>query len=157
MDKFLYQKISLFLINLVFLTFISGAYLAYKNCTIFIEWTLGGSALSFRLTVLLDIVRCFFLAVVLCISSNVVWYSKSYIVNDPDANRFILLVLGFVGSIVILIVRPNIFSILLGWDGLGLISYCLVVYYPSKKSRRAGIITVLSNRVGDVCILLSIA
>ena len=127
------------------------------DSSIFIEWSFGGGSINFSLTLLIDWVRCSFLAVVLCISSNVVWYRKSYIGGDGDANRFILLVLGFVVSIVILIISPNIFRILLGWDGLGLISYCLVIYYPSKKSNRAGIITVLSNRVGDVCVLLSIA
>ena len=156
-DKFLYQKISFFLINLILLFGVGGAAITILNSSIFIEWMLGGRIVNFSLTILLDRMRCFFLAVVLCISSNVVWFRKSYISNDPNANRFILLVLGFVVSIIILIVRPNIFRILLGWDGLGLISYCLVVYYPSRKSRRAGIITVLSNRVGDVCILVSIA
>jgi len=43
-----------------------------------------------------------------------VWYSKSYISSDPDANRFIILVVGFVASMAILIVSPNILSILLG-------------------------------------------
>ena len=134
--------------GLIFLSF---------DSSIFIEWSFGGGPINFSLTLLMDWVRCSFLSVVLCISSNVVWYRKSYMGGDGDANRFILLVLGFVISIVILIVSPNIFRILLGWDGLGLISYCLVIYYPSKKSNRAGIITVLSNRVGDVCVLLSIA
>nr|YP_009711872.1 NADH dehydrogenase subunit 5 [Daphnia laevis]QGA47449.1 NADH dehydrogenase subunit 5 [Daphnia laevis] len=148
---------SFFLANFMLLTMMSGVYLAGLKSTIFIEWILGGSFVNLSVTLLLDSMSCFFLAVVLCISANVVWYSKSYMSNDPDANRFILLVLGFVASMVVLIVSPNIFSILLGWDGLGLISYCLVIYYPSKKSSSAGMITVLSNRVGDVCILLSIA
>lgn len=117
---------------------------------------MGGGIVNFRATILLDYISCFFLRVVLCISSNVIWYRKSYIHSDLNANRFIILVLGFVISIILLIVSPNILRILLGWDGLGLISYCLVIYYPSKKSRSAGILTVLSNRVGDVCILLSI-
>lgn len=121
------------------------------------EWLLGGGGLNFNITFLLDYLSCFFLGVVLCISSNVVWYRRRYMRSDLFANRFIMLVLGFVVSIVFLILSPNILSILLGWDGLGLISYCLVIYYPSKKSRSAGILTVLSNRVGDVCILLSIA
>jgi NADH-ubiquinone oxidoreductase chain 5 len=46
---------------------------------------------------------------------------------------------------------------LLGWDGLGLVSYCLVIYYQNVKSYNAGIITALSNRIGDVSLLIAIA
>lgn len=63
----------------------------------------------------------------------------------------------FVFSIILLIIRPNIIRILLGWDGLGLVSYCLVIYYQNLKSYNAGILTALSNRVGDVFILIVIS
>lgn len=72
-------------------------------------------------------------------------------------NRFILLVVIFVFSIIILIIRPNLIRILLGWDGLGLVSYCLVIYFQNIKSYNAGILTALSNRIGDVILLLCIA
>lgn len=58
---------------------------------------------------------------------------------------------------VLLIIRPNLVSILLGWDGLGLVSYVLVIYYQNVKSFNAGILTVLSNRIGDVALLIRIA
>ncbi|KAG7153439.1 NADH-ubiquinone oxidoreductase chain 5-like 6, partial [Homarus americanus] len=67
------------------------------------------------------------------------------------------LVLPCVLSIGALIVRPNIIRILLGWDGLGLVSYALVIFYQNEKSANAGILTVVSNRVGDVAILLRIS
>lgn len=77
--------------------------------------------------------------------------------NDLNINRFIFLVLLFVVSIIFLIIRPNIIRILLGWDGLGLVSYLLVIYFQNIKSYNAGIITALRNRVGDVAILIRIA
>lgn len=77
--------------------------------------------------------------------------------GDYNIGRFIYLVLGFVLSILLLIISPNIISILLGWDGLGLVSYALVIYYQNEKSAGAGILTALSNRVGDVAILLRIS
>jgi NADH-ubiquinone oxidoreductase chain 5 len=40
---------------------------------------------------------------------------------------------------------------------LGLVSYCLVIYYQNIKSYNAGILTALSNRIGDVCILIVIS
>lgn len=153
----MYQKISFFLLNIIIITFLLSLFLILNSKTIFLEWMIGGRRLSLRITLLFDYISCLFISVVFCISSRVIWYRISYMSSDKDANRFIYLVFGFVISIIFLILRPNILRILLGWDGLGLISYCLVVYYPTKKSRSAGIITVLRNRVGDVCVLLSIA
>lgn len=77
--------------------------------------------------------------------------------NDLNIGRFIYLVILFVFSMIILIISPNLIRILLGWDGLGLVSYCLVIYYQNVKSYNAGIITALSNRIGDVALLLAIA
>ncbi|KAG7158487.1 NADH-ubiquinone oxidoreductase chain 5-like 16, partial [Homarus americanus] len=89
--------------------------------------------------------------------SSVAHIGGDYIEGDKRFNRFIYLVLAFVLSIGALIVRPNIIRILLGWDGLGLVSYALVIFYQNEKSANAGILTVLSNRVGDVAILLRIS
>ena len=71
---------------------------------------------------------------VFIISSLVILYSDDYIFGDLNIFRFILLVLTFVVPIMFLIVSPNIISILLGWDGLGLVSYLLVVYYQNVMS-----------------------
>jgi NADH-ubiquinone oxidoreductase chain 5 len=109
------------------------------------------------ITFLFDWMRTIFIGLVLIISSMVIFYRTYYIAGDKHLIRFIFLVYFFVLSIVLLILRPNIIRILLGWDGLGLVSYCLVIYYQNVKSANAGIITVLSNRVGDVAILLRIA
>ena len=98
-----------------------------------------------------------FIIFVLLISSVVIFYRKRYIKSELNLNRFIILVLLFVFSIILLIIRPNIIRILLGWDGLGLVSYCLVIYYQNIKSYNAGILTALSNRIGDVFILIVIS
>lgn len=103
-----------------------------------------------------DWVRCVFLSVVLFISSIVVFYRERYMEGDFGKLKFLYVVLLFVLSIVLMIISPNIVIILLGWDGLGLVSYCLVIFYQNERSSSAGIITVLSNRIGDVGILLAI-
>lgn len=45
---------------------------------------------------------------------------------------------------------------MLGWDGLGLRSYCLVIFYQNERSNNSGTLTVLTNRLGDSCILLRV-
>lgn len=157
MVSFVYRKIYIFLLTLSFFFVISSIYLEWQQKSLFIEWILGGGAINFRVTFFIDKIAALFLAVVLFISANVVIYSQNYMEEDTFKERFILLVFGFVVSIFLLIISPNILRILLGWDGLGLVSYCLVIYYSSKKSNSAGILTVLRNRVGDVCLLITIA
>jgi len=101
------------------------------------------------MTFLFDWMSLFFMGFVFIISSLVIFYSDNYLFGDLNIFRFILLVLMFVVSIIFLIISPNLVSILLGWDGLGLVSYLLVIYYQNVRSYGAGILTVLSNRVGD--------
>nr|QTC08182.1 NADH dehydrogenase subunit 5 [Parachauliodes rastellus] len=130
----------------------------FKELTLFIEWeimTLNSS--SIVMTVLMDWMSLLFMSFVLLISSVVIYYSKEYMGGDYNINRFIILVLLFVLSMMFLIISPNLISILLGWDGLGLVSYCLVIYYQNVKSYNAGMITALSNRIGDVALLMAIA
>lgn len=112
---------------------------------------------SIEIVILLDWISLLFIRFVLLISSMVIYYRNEYIEGDFNINRFIILVFMFVLSMIFIILRPNLIRILLGWDGLGLVSYCLVIYYQNIKSNNAGIITALTNRIGDVMLLLSIA
>nr|YP_010486369.1 NADH dehydrogenase subunit 5 [Pseudoechthistatus chiangshunani]UVW93774.1 NADH dehydrogenase subunit 5 [Pseudoechthistatus chiangshunani] len=109
------------------------------------------------MTILLDWMSLLFMSFVLFISSMVIFYSEEYMVGDLYMVRFILLVVMFVLSMMLMIISPNLISILLGWDGLGLVSYCLVIYYQNVKSYNAGMLTALSNRIGDVALLMAIA
>jgi NADH-ubiquinone oxidoreductase chain 5 len=45
---------------------------------------------------------------------------------------------------------------MLGWDGLGLVSFFLIVYYQNQSSITSGIFTVLMNRLGDRFFLVTI-
>ena len=103
-----------------------------------------------------DYISLFFLRVVSLISGRVIIYRTSYISSEVFFRRFIIIVLLFVISIYLLILSPNIISLLLGWDGLGVTSYLLVIFYQRKKSYNAGIITAITNRLGDVGILICI-
>nr|QWT29490.1 NADH dehydrogenase subunit 5 [Erpobdella sp. JP-2021] len=138
--------------------FSSSMWLMYTNKMILIEWeliNLGSSILT--LPIILDIKGCMFSSVVLFISANVLNFSKSYMKEDKFIDRFTMLVLLFVLSMNLLIYLPSLIILLLGWDGLGLVSFILVIYYQNSKSLAAGMLTAITNRIGDVMILLSIA
>nr|YP_010946928.1 NADH dehydrogenase subunit 5 [Symploce maxima]WGO57685.1 NADH dehydrogenase subunit 5 [Symploce maxima] len=136
----------------------SGFYFIMNDMIYFIEWeVVSMNSNCIVMTFLFDWMSLMFMGFVFFISSLVILYSEDYMHGDFNLNRFIYLVLLFVMSMMFLIISPNMISILLGWDGLGLVSYCLVIYYQNVKSYNAGMLTALSNRVGDVALLMVIA
>lgn len=148
---------SLFLFCSFFFFFLS-LYFIILDFSLFVEYelfSLNSSLINFSLY--FDFISLIFIRFVFFISSIVVFYREDYIHGDLILNRFILLVVLFVLSIIIIILSPNIIRILLGWDGLGLVSYSLVIYYQNFKSFSAGILTALRNRIGDVALLIRIA
>nr|YP_009825432.1 NADH dehydrogenase subunit 5 [Malaza carmides]QIU83247.1 NADH dehydrogenase subunit 5 [Malaza carmides] len=147
-----------FLFFFCLINFFMMVYFIMFNMVIFMEWELiSFNSVSIVMSILLDWMSLLFMMFVSLISSSVIYYSKSYMSSELNLNRFILLVLLFILSMILLIISPNIISILLGWDGLGLVSYCLVIYYQNIKSYNAGMLTALSNRIGDVFILVVIS
>nr|QXG19642.1 NADH dehydrogenase subunit 5 [Scaptodrosophila lebanonensis] len=152
---------SISFVNLIFISF-SCFFLAMNfllnDLVYFIEWEVVSlNSMVIVMTFLFDWMSLLFMSFVLMIASLVIFYSKEYMSSDENINRFIMLVLMFVMSMMLLIISPNLISILLGWDGLGLVSYCLVIYFQNIKSYNAGMLTALSNRIGDVALLLAIA
>nr|ASY98400.1 NADH dehydrogenase subunit 5 [Prohierodula picta] len=140
------------------LSFMFSMFCIMNDLIYFIEWEIISlNSSSIVMTLLLDWMSLLFMSFVTLISSLVILYSEDYMMGDITLNRFIFLVLMFVLSMMFLIISPNLISILLGWDGLGLVSYCLVIYYQNVKSYNAGMLTALSNRVGDVALLMAIA
>nr|QIV24634.1 NADH dehydrogenase subunit 5 [Rhipidocerus australasiae] len=137
-------NLSIFFLILDYTMIIDLTLLSFNSCSII-------------MSILLDWMSTLFLSFVLFISSMVIFYSEEYMEGDKYMNRFLMLVMMFVISMMLLIISPNLISILLGWDGLGLVSYCLVIYYQNIKSFNSGMLTALSNRIGDVALLISIA
>jgi len=88
---------------------------SFSKTNLFIEFNiLSINSVSILMTVYLDWITLLFISFVLFISSIVIIYRGEYIRGDKTLNRFILLVVIFVLSIILLIISPNLISILLG-------------------------------------------
>nr|YP_006234044.1 NADH dehydrogenase subunit 5 [Athyma sulpitia]AFH54883.1 NADH dehydrogenase subunit 5 [Athyma sulpitia] len=159
MNKFSICFISFFfLFFFMLINFFMMIYFIMNNMIIFLEWEIiSFNSINIVFSILLDWMSLLFMMFVSLISSTVIFYSKSYMSSELNLNRFIILILLFVFSMILLIISPNMISIFLGWDGLGLVSYCLVIYYQNIKSYNAGMLTALSNRVGDIMILMLVS
>nr|YP_004425036.1 NADH dehydrogenase subunit 5 [Utterbackia imbecillis]ADL62629.1 NADH dehydrogenase subunit 5 [Utterbackia imbecillis] len=122
-----------------------------------VEWqffSLCGS--DWGLPVVIDYTSIIFSCFVCLISGSVSLFSMSYMEGEVFMPRFMLLIMAFVGAMNLLIFIPSMITILLGWDGLGIVSFALVIYYQNKKSLAAGMLTVLANRIGDALLILGV-
>lgn len=148
---------AMFLLTYRALIFPITCYFISKDLSILYEWSLVEiSSCYFTAIFILDPLSLRFSNTVCLISGAVIMFSSSYISHDPFLKRFTWLVILFVLSMNFLVFIPRLPALLLGWDGLGIVSFALVIYYQNIKSLGAGMLTVLANRVGDVIILLSV-
>nr|QGA74482.1 NADH dehydrogenase subunit 5 [Encyrtus eulecaniumiae] len=146
---FLYFSLFFFFYGLLFM---------FMNYKLLLNWNLLVlKSVDFSMLIYLDWLSLIFIFTVLLISSMIFFYCCEYMKHDFNINRFFYLIFLFVISMILMINSPSILTIILGWDGLGLISYGLVIYYQSNFSYNSGMLTVLMNRVGDVKIILSIS
>lgn len=101
----------------------------------------------------------FFFSCVSLISRVVFLYRKFYISDsysyNSDNSRFFYLLFLFVVSIFFLVFSNSWLVVILGWDGLGVVSFLLVVYYNDCSRVDSGLITIFTNRLGDCFFILS--
>nr|YP_010250537.1 NADH dehydrogenase subunit 5 [Cerceris bucculata]QTV22602.1 NADH dehydrogenase subunit 5 [Cerceris bucculata] len=154
MVKFLMLSLIFFLMGLVM--FLLGLIFYYFDIIIMIEWEIFSfNSVLMNMLMFFDWMSLMFIGVVMLIFSSVMMYSIEYMMGELNLNRFIYLVLLFVYSMFLMVLSPSILSILIGWDGLGLISYCLIIFYQNINSYNSGMLTILCNRLGDISLILS--
>lgn len=138
--------------------FIISLCLHYLDFIISVEWIVYElNSINLKFVIIFDWISLLFISFILLISSMIILYRLVYIKMDKYLSRFNYLLILFISSIMLIVLRPNIIRILVGWDGLGIVSYCLIIYYQSYNSYNSGIVTVLCNRIGDIGILITIS
>lgn len=138
-------------------SFIFSFYVTFMSQSIYISLNLfslwnNDIAVSFYF----DYMSLWFTRVVLLIRSVVMVYSYFYIRPYSKSTYFLWLTNLFIFSMLIVVNIRNLFFIMLGWDGLGLVSFLLIVYYQNQSSITSGIFTLLINRLGDRLFLVTI-
>lgn len=92
----------------------------------------------------------FFFLAVRIISIIIFIYSLWYLESEKILYRYFLLYIIFVFSIFLVIIGDILILLFFGWEWLGVSSYFLIAYYSNKKRHQSAIVTILSNRLGDI-------
>nr|ABR12815.1 NADH dehydrogenase subunit 5 [Armadillidium vulgare] len=149
---------SLFMLLMAFVFMVISLNFMNFNSSLLVEWDIfSSSSKIFLFNFYMDWMSTLFFSFVALISGSVLYFSGSYMPMNSKFRGFMILVFMFVLSMFFMVFSLNLVSMMLGWDGLGIISYILVVFYNNEKSNSAGMLTVMSNRIGDSALLLSVA
>lgn len=105
--------------------------------------------------ILINVWRILFLFIVVIISIRVIIFSISYM-SRLKTFYFVFLYLRFVVRIMWLILNNNFYWIIFGWDGLGVVSFLLIVFYINHERINNGLFTLFQNRIGDLFFVLFI-
>lgn len=90
-----------------------------------------------------------------CLIALVVFsFSMFYITTSVKLPYFMWLTFLFVMSILILLNFSDLFFVMLGWDGLGVVSFFLILFYQRRVSIFSAAFTLLINRIGDALLVL---
>nr|YP_009742182.1 NADH dehydrogenase subunit 5 [Scolytus seulensis]QID77565.1 NADH dehydrogenase subunit 5 [Scolytus seulensis] len=151
------KTFSLYFLAVSLIFYLFGAYFIILDKSFYVELNfLYFNSVNLCFVMLFDWVSLTFMSFVFFISSVIMEYTTEYMSSEETISRFIYLMVMFVFSMFFMVFSLNLVSILLGWDGLGLVSYALVVYYQNVKSFNAGMLTALLNRLGDAALLILI-
>lgn len=93
---------------------------------------------------------------VLFIVSRRVFVWSFYYMAGRDYARFRYLLISFLIRMVLLIFFSSLSAAIIGWDLLGITSFLLVIFYNNRKRLGSGLITALTNRIGDclfICLI----
>lgn len=83
----------------------------------------------------------------------ILFWSLFYIAKYKRS-LFYITVIIFVCSILLLTRRERLLIVFLGWEGLGITSFLLIVFYQNWIRSKGGLLTLLTNRLGDAIFLI---
>nr|AIW57050.1 NADH dehydrogenase subunit 5 [Trichinella sp. T8] len=97
-----------------------------------------------------------FSLVVLLLASWVLYYASSYMSSSVGFMRFNVLMLIFILSMLVVVVGKSFWVLWLGWEGLGVSSFLLIMFYNNWKCNSSAMTTIMMNRVGDFALMIMV-
>nr|WAP91010.1 NADH dehydrogenase subunit 5 [Trichuris trichiura] len=96
----------------------------------------------------------YFNLIVISLSIFIMYFSIFYMSSDLSVHRFTVLMTIFMISMIIMNSSDSCWTTWVGWEGLGVSSYLLIMFYNNWKANNSAVSTILLNRIGDFCLLI---
>nr|QKV49090.1 NADH dehydrogenase subunit 5 [Proales similis] len=156
----LYVHLSWFFFScsMLFFFLLISLYLSYSYSVITFSLPLFTSWFNnMEVSFTMDWMSSWFATVIILITMVITVYSYNYMAPYSKPTYFLWFTMLFVMSMILVVLMSDLFFIMLGWDGLGVVSFFLIVYYQNQSSITSGLFTLLMNRLGDAFFLVTLA
>lgn len=114
--------------------------------TIELGISLKFDSLSFLFTLLVSVIG---------LATNI--YILNYFKNEAHEDVFTLLINWFIFSMIILVLANNLFTVFLGWEAIGLVSFFLINFWNTRRGTiKSSFKAFLFNKISDVFLFIFI-
>ena len=95
--------------------------------------------------------------IIVFVATHIQVYSACYINNDINGSKFLGYLSLFVFFMLVGVLGNNLIQLLIGWEGVGIMSYLLINFYDTRtEASKSSIKALWVNKVGDMGLLLGI-
>lgn len=116
-----------------------------------------GGTLLFSFTLKIDFISYCFLFLTVTIGVCALVYSLSYFKNEPETERFIILINWFVLSMCLFVLADNALLLFLGWELIGLTSFLLINFWNVRRNTLKSAMKAFSyNKFSDILLIFFI-
>jgi multicomponent Na+:H+ antiporter subunit A len=118
------------------------------------EWV---PSLGIGIDLRIDGLSLLFLLLISVIGTFVTWYAAGYLHGKKDLGRFLLYLLGFMGSMLGVVSSDHLVTLFIFWELTSISSYLLIGYYHgSARSRACALQALLVTGAGGLAMLAGI-
>ncbi|MCY4457081.1 MAG: NADH-quinone oxidoreductase subunit L [Acidimicrobiaceae bacterium] len=129
------------------------SYVAVQNST---QWLQSGG-IEFSAGILVDGLSVMMLVMVSLVSLLVHVYSTDYVSDDKRYTHFFAFLSLFTAAMLFFVLSDNILQMIVGWELVGVCSFVLIGHWwEQKPNSDAALKAFLTNRVGDVGLLIGV-